>query len=113
MTTYSVFPQTYRMIAPARAALKTPRGVVHDSTANGGFVDVGRHDANLLGANGWFLIAPSGPTAARPQAGAAADLPNHAIELRAGERFYDTTLARMVYWNPALKAWVDETNTVR
>jgi hypothetical protein len=33
------------------------------------------------------------------------------VQLGAGQRYLDTTLGSVIFWNPTLAAWVNTTNT--
>lgn len=65
------------------------------SAAPGTLLDVPDGDAAVLGANGWTIIAPSGPTSARP--------PRSGLT---GNKFFDTTLNQLLIFDGA--AWRDQ-----
>jgi hypothetical protein len=78
----------------------------------GEMADVPAADVQMLGANGFLLVAgdaPVGPTADRPrsrpnivQPGAP---PIFGEQLRIGQRYLDTDVRALVVWTG--KAWVD------
>jgi hypothetical protein len=72
------------------------------SGAPGVAMDVVDFDAQVLTANGWIFIAPSGPTSARPSPRAGAT-PGYIAAL--GSDFWDTTLNKYVVFDGA--AWRD------
>lgn len=78
------------------------------SAAAGQPLDVLDADGEILGANGWIVVAPSGPTSARPTA-VLGGAPYAASE---GARFFDTTLNYLIIYaggawrNPATGAAV-------
>ncbi|WP_439398687.1 hypothetical protein ACRQ5Q_15075 [Bradyrhizobium sp. PMVTL-01] len=95
-------PLTHRLIPPASAAQITVHGRKYDP-ANGA-IDAYEHDALRLQANGWILIAPSGPTSQRP------DSPVGNYPRVPGTKFWDTTISHLVVWNG--KNWIKEDGTV-
>ncbi len=89
-----------RMLGPENIQNQTK--VVNGRTytaAAGQPIDVPDFDANLLQANGWTLVALSGPTSARPVGtlGVYAATP--------GTRFFDTTLGKLIVFDGAV--WRD------
>jgi hypothetical protein len=86
----------HRLMPPASGALQsiTVNGRTY-AAAPGAVVDVPDFDSTGLQANGWTLIAPSGPTSARPSGALG---PNAAI---ASFRFYDTTLGALIFYDGA------------
>lgn|SRR4051794_9796145 len=80
-----------RMLPPPSVAFQsmTANGRSY-SAAPGSTVDVIEGDAQVLGANGWVWITPSGPTSARP---VNKDGPYAAAR---GSLFYDTTLGALI-----------------
>ena len=85
---------TYRMLPPTDPKFQT-------MTANGrpyvgvpgAALDVPDFDADVLGANGWVKVAPSGPTSARPVGSAGF------YQALAGKHYYDTTLAALIVFD--------------
>jgi hypothetical protein len=97
------------MLGPVNVAQQTT--TVNGRTytlAAGQPADILDADAQVLGANGWVTVAPSGPTSARPAA-ALGGAPYCASE---GARFFDTTLNYLIIFaggawrNPATGASV-------
>jgi hypothetical protein len=66
-------------------------------------VDVYDADAEVLEANAWLRIAPSGPTSARPNGGALGF-----YNASPGVMYYDTTLAKLIIFDGA--NWRDPVN---
>ena len=96
----------YRMMPPAIVAggpitSQTSMVVNGRSYAGspGSFFDIPDQDAQVLGANGWVKIAPSGATAARPTATSAP------VNAAPGVQFWDTTLSKLVVFDG--KNWRD------
>ncbi|UGY15131.1 hypothetical protein HAP48_0042505 [Bradyrhizobium septentrionale] len=90
---------THRLIPPANGRKVTVNGRTFDPA--GGVQDVPEFDSAGLQANGWMLLAPSGPTTARPTSA----LGTHPLLI--GFRFYDTTINHLVIWDG--KNWKNET----
>jgi hypothetical protein len=108
---FTITGRQFRMLSPTPGTKVTaPRGQVHDGSA--GYLTVAAHDADMLRANGWTLVAEIGATGSRPVSGVASDVPGVVITLSAGDRYFDTTLGKMIYWHAQKRAWVDETNTL-
>jgi hypothetical protein len=66
------------------------------SATPGNVVDVYDADAEVLEANGWLRIAPSGPTASRPDGGALG-----LYNASPGVAFYDTTISKYIVFDGA------------
>jgi hypothetical protein len=65
------------------------------SGAPGSAVDIPDFDADILAAEGWIRVAPSGPTSARPT-----PLTSSAPYIAGpGSRFYDTTLGALIVFD--------------
>jgi hypothetical protein len=96
-------PLTHRLIPPAKGGNTTVNGRTYVA-AVGSAVDAPEFDSTHLQANGWFYLAPSGPTAQRPTSavGVYPRLP--------GVSFWDTTVGHMVIWNGA--NWVSEAGVI-
>jgi hypothetical protein len=95
-------PLTHRLIPPAKGSKVTVNGRAYDPAA--GAQDVLEFDATHLQASGWLFLAPSGPTAQRP---------NSALGVYprvAGAQFWDTTLSHMVIWDGS--NWRSESGTI-
>jgi hypothetical protein len=104
-----------RMLSPAATG---PLGVMRQNpvTVNGrvytpaigATFDVPDFDSAMLAANGWLLIAPSGPSTSRPSA--TASTPPYIAGT--GTKFFDQTLAALIVFdgqtwrNPATGAAV-------
>lgn len=67
------------------------------------FLDVPAVDAVQAAANGWGWVALVGTTADRPAAGDW-DYPQLS---EISNKFIDTTLGKMIQWDPATLAWRD------
>jgi hypothetical protein len=63
----------------------------------GNAVDIPDSDAAVLAANGWVIVAPSGPTSARPTPSALSAPYIAGISTK----FYDTTIAAMIVFDGA------------
>ena len=99
----------YRMMPPAVVAggpVTSQSSMVVNgrnySGSPGSVADIPDMDAQVLGANGWIKIAPSGATAARPTATSAP------VNAAPGTQFWDVTLSKLVVFDG--KAWRDPSN---
>jgi hypothetical protein len=61
------------------------------TAAPGNVIDVYDADAQVLEANGWLPVAPSGPASARP----AGTLGLYSAA--AGQQYFDTTLGKLIF----------------
>jgi hypothetical protein len=80
-----------RLLGPVEPALQTR--IVNNrsyTAAAGSVIDVLDSDAQVLQANGFIFVAPSGPTSARP----AGTLGLYSAA--AGSTFYDTTIGKFI-----------------
>jgi hypothetical protein len=92
-----------RMLPPIGAAYQTiaVKGRTYSSTP-GNVVDVLDADAQVLQANGWLYVAPSGPTSARPVGTMGP------YSAAAGQSFFDTTLGKLIFSDG--QSWRDPAN---
>jgi hypothetical protein len=92
-----------RLLPPTGAAYQTiaVKGRTYNASP-GTAVDVYDADAEVLSANGWVWVAPSGPSSARPVGtlGQYTNLP--------GSMFYDTTIGKLIISDG--QAWRDPSN---
>jgi hypothetical protein len=89
-----------RMLGPANVQRQTMTVNGRTYTAAAGQpIDVPDFDGNALEANGWILVAPSGPSSARP----AGTLGMYAA--KPGVKFFDTTLDKLIEFDGAV--WRD------
>jgi hypothetical protein len=92
-----------RLLPPTAAAYQTiaVKGRTYSSTP-GNVVDVYDADAQVLEANGWIAIAPSGPSSARPTGTLGL------YSAAAGQSFFDSTLGKLIISDG--QAWRDPSN---
>jgi hypothetical protein len=92
-----------RLLPPTAAAYQTiaVKGRTYSSTP-GNVVDVYDADAQVLEANGWIPVAPSGPTSARPTGTLGL------YSAAAGQTFYDTTIGKYIVSDGV--SWRDVSN---
>ena len=98
---------THRLLPPTATAQQTivVSGRTYSSTP-GNAVDVPDLDSVTLQANGWILVALSGPTSGRPtetEISASSGSP-----LSAGLKFFDTTIGKVIVFDGA--TWRDPAN---
>ncbi|MGD0188354.1 MAG: hypothetical protein ABSC25_24350 [Roseiarcus sp.] len=98
-----------RMLGPLLVAKQTM--AVNGRTYSAGAgqpLDVPDFDGEILGANSWVTVAPSGPTSARPTGALGSGL----YAASEGQKYFDTTLNYLVIFaggawrNPATGASV-------
>jgi hypothetical protein len=92
-----------RLLPPTGAAYQTIAVKGRSYTAApGSFLDVMDSDAQVLAANGWVWVSPSGPTSARP----AGTLPPYAAV--PGVTFFDKSINKYIIFDGA--SWRDPAN---
>jgi hypothetical protein len=98
---------TYRMLGPVptgSATSTTTTTYSRSYTGSPGQVfDIPDGDAQILGAAGWVLVCPSGPTSARPTT-SSLDAPGGYVAAK-GVKFFDTTLSQSIVFDGA--TWRD------
>lgn len=90
----------YRMLPPAVVAggpITSQTNMVVNgrsySGTPGSVADIPDQDAQILGANGWVNVGPSGATAQRPTSTSAP------LKAAPGLHYWDTTLSKMVVFD--------------
>jgi hypothetical protein len=83
------------------AQTRVVNGRTYSSTP-GNVVDVYDADAQVLEANGWIVVAPSGPTSARPSGTLGL------YSAAAGQSYFDTTIGKLIISDGA--NWRDPSN---
>ena len=88
----------WRMLAPENSAYNpiTVNGRTYSATA-GAPLDVPDFDGQVLQANGWSFVAPSGPSSARPVGTVSL------YQASNGQQFYDQTLSLLIEYSAG--AW--------
>ena len=84
-------PLTHRVNPPASGSNITVNGRTY--LISGGAQDVPEFDSQALQANGWQMLAPSGPTAQRPNVAVGV------YPLVRGAKYWDTTISHIVSWD--------------
>ncbi len=94
----------YRLLGPITAATTVVNGRTYTG-APGNVYDVVDGDGDVLGANRWVKVCPSGPTSSRPTISMANGIN---FVAQRGVHFMDTTIGKLIVFDGA--TWRDPTS---